>query len=273
MIWMDRRSEDQAAAVAERISPADFYAAVGANLDSSHAAFKALWVRDDEPEAFAAARWLLLPGSYVLLRAAGIAAVDSSNASSLALLDPRSRTWSERVLDATGLDAGPAAASSSRGRSRWAPSPGTSPRRPGSRRTPSSSPGAATRWPRRSAPACSRQATCATWWARPSPCARPPPSPGATRRCWSSATRTPTPTCGCWRTRASSRAAASAGGATSSRPPSGRPRSGATATRTTCSRATPRRSRPAPRAWSSSRVSRARWRRSGTARPGASSTA
>jgi xylulokinase len=106
MIWMDRRSEDQAAAVAERISPADFYAAVGANLDSSHAAFKALWVRDNEPDAFAAARWLLLPGSYVLLRAAGVAAVDYSNASSLALLDPRSRTWSDRVLDVTGLDAG-----------------------------------------------------------------------------------------------------------------------------------------------------------------------
>jgi xylulokinase len=106
MIWMDRRSEEQAAAVAERISPADFYAAVGANLDSSHAAFKALWVRDNEPDAFAAARWLLLPGSYVLLRAAGAAAVDYSNASSLALLDPRSRAWSDRVLDATGLEAG-----------------------------------------------------------------------------------------------------------------------------------------------------------------------
>ena len=95
MIWMDRRSEAQAAAVAERMSPADFYGHVGANLDSSHAAFKALWVRDNEPEAFDGARWLLLPGAYVLLQAAGVAAVDYSNASSLALLDPRTRTWSD----------------------------------------------------------------------------------------------------------------------------------------------------------------------------------
>src|SRR6266513_1914566 len=49
MIWMDRRAEDQAAAVAERITPAAFYGAVGANLDSSHAVFKALWIRDEEP--------------------------------------------------------------------------------------------------------------------------------------------------------------------------------------------------------------------------------
>ena len=106
MIWMDRRSEAQAAAVAERMSPADFYGHVGANLDSSHAAFKALWVRDNEPDAFEGARWLLLPGAYMLLKVAGVAAVDYSNASSLALLDPRTRTWSAPVVDVAGLDAG-----------------------------------------------------------------------------------------------------------------------------------------------------------------------
>ena len=49
MIWMDRRAEAQAAAVAERMPPETFYRHVGANLDSSHAIFKALWVRDEEP--------------------------------------------------------------------------------------------------------------------------------------------------------------------------------------------------------------------------------
>ena len=44
------------------------------------------------------------PGSYVLRHAAGVLAVDYSNASSLALLDPRTRTWSEPVLDAVGID-------------------------------------------------------------------------------------------------------------------------------------------------------------------------
>src|SRR4029077_11625138 len=52
MIWMDRRAEPQAARLAERISRADFYAAVGANLDSSHAIFKALWIRDEEPASW-----------------------------------------------------------------------------------------------------------------------------------------------------------------------------------------------------------------------------
>jgi xylulokinase len=104
MIWMDRRAEAQAAALAERISPEDFYRAVGANLDSSHAVFKAMWVRDEEPGAWKEAAHLMPPGSYVLRHACGDLAVDYSNASSLALLDPRTRAWSAQALAATEID-------------------------------------------------------------------------------------------------------------------------------------------------------------------------
>jgi xylulokinase len=104
MIWMDRRAEAQAAELAARISPEDFYRAVGANLDSSHAVFKALWVRDEEPDAWKNAAHIMPPGSYVLRHATGELAVDYSNASSLALLDPRTRAWSAAALAATGID-------------------------------------------------------------------------------------------------------------------------------------------------------------------------
>jgi xylulokinase len=104
MIWMDRRAEPQASALAERIDPAAFYRAVGANLDSSHAVFKALWIRDEEPEVWAKATQIMPPGSYVLRHATGAFAVDYSNASSLALLDPRTRRWSDVALDVSGID-------------------------------------------------------------------------------------------------------------------------------------------------------------------------
>jgi xylulokinase len=104
LIWMDRRAEAQAAALAERISPAEFYRAVGANLDSSHAVFKALWVRDVEPEVWEDAASLQSPGTYVLRHAAGVTAIDPSNASSLALLDPPTKAWSEEVLGAADID-------------------------------------------------------------------------------------------------------------------------------------------------------------------------
>src|SRR5919108_638517 len=57
-------------------------------------------------EAIAEAASVMPPGSYVLREAAGLLAVDFSNASSLALLDPRTRTWSAPILDAVGIDPG-----------------------------------------------------------------------------------------------------------------------------------------------------------------------
>ena len=214
---MDRRAEAQAAALAERISPEDFYRAVGANLDSSHAVFKALWVRDEEPDVWNDAALLMSPGSYVLRHATGVVAVDPSNASSLALLDPRTKTWSPEALDATGID--PAmlpelgdATQAGRDRDRR-----PSPRPAGSLPTRSSRSAAATRWRPRSAPASSSRARCATWWGPPSRSARRAPSRARTRRCSSSAIPTPIPTPGCSRTRGSSPAATCAGGATSSR--------------------------------------------------------
>ena len=80
LIWMDRRAEAQAAELAGRMAPNEFYRRVGANLDSSHAVFKALWVRDEEPETFARAKHVMPPGSYVLWKTTGVLAVDYSNA-------------------------------------------------------------------------------------------------------------------------------------------------------------------------------------------------
>ena len=104
LIWMDRRAETQARALAERISPERFYELSGANLDSSHGVFKVLWVRDREPEIFERARHFVTPGTYAVLSASGEMVVDASNASSVALLDPRTRQWSDELLGAAALD-------------------------------------------------------------------------------------------------------------------------------------------------------------------------
>jgi len=105
IIWMDRRAEAQAAAVRQRLPPESFYMHTGTNLDSSHAVFKALWIKDEEPEIFAQTKKLLPPGSFVVQEAAGVAMVDYSNASSLALLDHRTRRWSDDVIGAVDLEA------------------------------------------------------------------------------------------------------------------------------------------------------------------------
>jgi xylulokinase len=52
------------------MSPEEFYATVGANLDSSHAVFKALWVRDEEPELWKDAATLMSPARTRCVRSA-----------------------------------------------------------------------------------------------------------------------------------------------------------------------------------------------------------
>jgi xylulokinase len=105
IIWLDRRATAQCAALSHYISPNDLFHLTGANLDSSHVAPKMLWVRDNEADIFARARYLMLPGSYMAFWLTGEVAVDYSNASSTLLLDVKEKQWSPQMLKLSGIDA------------------------------------------------------------------------------------------------------------------------------------------------------------------------
>jgi xylulokinase len=102
LIWCDRRAGEECASA--RIEAARLRELTGCNLDPGHVAPKIAWVARHEPEAFDAAAVFALPGSWVAWQASGELAVDPSNASSAAVLDPRARTWSEEACEAFGVD-------------------------------------------------------------------------------------------------------------------------------------------------------------------------
>lgn len=68
-------------------------------------AFKLGWLRDNEPDHYAQARWFL-PGSkdFLALRLTGRAATDASCAATTGLMDLRTLQWSGPLLDLYGLD-------------------------------------------------------------------------------------------------------------------------------------------------------------------------
>jgi xylulokinase len=105
IIWMDRRGEEETAALGRRIPADEVFALTGLNLDSSHVAPKILWLREHERAAFDRAGHLLLPGAFIVHHLTGEAVVDYSNASSSMLYDVRAKAWSPRMLDLAGLDA------------------------------------------------------------------------------------------------------------------------------------------------------------------------
>lgn len=62
-----------------------------------------LWLRDHEPEVYAAARWALQPKDWIRLRLTGIAAADPSDASATLLYDLANDRWAEDIAAALNL--------------------------------------------------------------------------------------------------------------------------------------------------------------------------
>lgn len=81
------------------------FQATGNHLYPFNGLFRLLWMRENEPAIFAKIHKWVLYGDYINYRLSGILAADPSMASSTAMLDPATQTWSEDVLTAAGLSA------------------------------------------------------------------------------------------------------------------------------------------------------------------------
>lgn len=104
LIWMDRRAGEECQWARGRLEPDRLRTLTGCNLDPGHVAAKMAWLRRHRPEQHSAARWLLLPGSFVAWRASEELAVDPSNASSSMLLEMRTQQWCEEACEGFGVD-------------------------------------------------------------------------------------------------------------------------------------------------------------------------
>lgn len=104
ILWNDGRSHAQCAAL-EAAEP-QARAITGNIAMPGFTAPKLLWVRENEPEIFAATRTVLLPKDYVRLALTGEKASDMSDAAGTLWVDVARRAWSEAMLAATGLTQG-----------------------------------------------------------------------------------------------------------------------------------------------------------------------
>jgi xylulokinase len=103
LIWCDRRAGDVCLGLDV---DADWLRGLtGCNLDPGHVGPKIAWLARHEPDVFAAASVFALPGAWMAWQAAGVLAVDPSNASSTGLLDPRTRSWALDACAALDVDA------------------------------------------------------------------------------------------------------------------------------------------------------------------------
>jgi xylulokinase len=105
IIWLDRRADVQANAMATSIGRNRLFEVTGLVPDASHSGPKILWLRDNDVERFTSAMAFPPVAGYLLHRLTGRLAIDHANASSSMLYDLRSRTWSDELLETFDLHA------------------------------------------------------------------------------------------------------------------------------------------------------------------------
>jgi len=103
IIWLDRRADAQASAMADLVGAQRLFDITGLVPDASHSGPKILWLRDHEPETFASASAFPPVAGYLLKRLTDRLALDHANASSSMLYDLRARRWSSELLGAFDL--------------------------------------------------------------------------------------------------------------------------------------------------------------------------
>ena len=99
LLWNDQRTERQCLDITAKIGRERLVQIAGNPALTGFQAPKILWLRDEEPAAYARLRRVLLPKDYVRLRLTGERATDASDASGTLLLDLRRRAWSDEILD------------------------------------------------------------------------------------------------------------------------------------------------------------------------------
>lgn len=104
IIWLDRRATAQTAQLVGAIGTDCLLEVTGLNADSSHSAPKMMWLRDCEPDIWAATTTLAPVSSYLLHWLTGVHAQDAANASSTLLYDLASETFHAALCEAAGID-------------------------------------------------------------------------------------------------------------------------------------------------------------------------
>jgi xylulokinase len=104
-LWNDKRTADLVADFEREYGASAYLAESGNPPTPAWPAFKLMWLKRNDPEAYEAARVVLMPKDYINLRLTGEIAMDSGDASCSFLMNPQTRRWSETMIGLLDLDA------------------------------------------------------------------------------------------------------------------------------------------------------------------------
>jgi xylulokinase len=105
ILWNDQRTAAECAEIERAVGSERLREIAGNPALTGFQAPKVLWLRHNEPEAYATVRSLLLPKDFIRFRLSGARASDASDAAGTLLLDLAGRDWSSEILAALDIPA------------------------------------------------------------------------------------------------------------------------------------------------------------------------
>ena len=103
IIWMDQRCLPQVDFLRKNLEKVIWQRAFNP-VNITYTLPKILWLRENEPDAWARMHKIQLPKDYVRLRLTGQWVMDHNDASGTLLMDVSKLRWSDEIIDALGLE-------------------------------------------------------------------------------------------------------------------------------------------------------------------------
>ncbi len=104
ILWNDQRTGEAVAAIEAAIPRDELIRRTGNRAATGFQLPKLIWLRSQEPVAFARVATVLLPKDFVAHGLTGELATEPSDASGSGCFDLTTRRWAPEILDAVGLD-------------------------------------------------------------------------------------------------------------------------------------------------------------------------
>ncbi len=104
MLYTDPRGTSEVEVLKEKISEDELTHICGVKPHSMYALPKIMWIKNNLPEKYEAAKHILLMEDYIVYMLTGVAQIDYSLAARTMALDIREKCWSKEIFDAAGVD-------------------------------------------------------------------------------------------------------------------------------------------------------------------------
>ena len=104
MLYTDPRGEVECAALTAALGEKKLIDISGVKPNQMYSLPKLMWLKANYPEKYALVKRVLLMEDYIVYKLSGVAAIDYSLAARTMALDIRTRTWSEEIFKAAGVD-------------------------------------------------------------------------------------------------------------------------------------------------------------------------